>query len=92
MHVMKAKARIVLPKYCLEMKQSVILQMMMLSVGCGIIVSSCTTKYRDLTHAVCVVEWSENVKEAFFGDEIIVTIEKIGDSRRNITIEGWNDL
>ena len=42
--------------------------------------------------AVCVVEWSENVKEAFFGDEIIVTIEKIGDSRRNITIEGWNDL
>ncbi len=29
-----------------------ILQMMLLSVGCGIIISSLTTKYRDLTHAV----------------------------------------
>lgn len=37
----------------------VILQMIMLSVGCGIIVSSCTTKYRDLIHAVgfCMELW-----------------------------------
>lgn len=37
--------------------------------------------------AVCAVEWSENVEEAFFGDEIKVTIEKLGDSERKITIE-----
>ena len=36
--------------------------------------------------AVCVVEWSENVEEAFFGDEIIVTIAKLGDTEREITI------
>lgn len=38
--------------------------------------------------AVCAVEWSENVQDAFFGDEIRVRIEKIGDSQRKITIEG----
>ena len=38
--------------------------------------------------AVCAVEWSENVQDAFFGDEITVTIEKLGDSERKITIEG----
>ena len=38
--------------------------------------------------AICAVEWSENVKDAFFGDEITVTIEKTGDSSRSITIEG----
>jgi len=38
--------------------------------------------------AVCAVEWSENVEDAFFGDEIVVTIEKLGDSERRITIEG----
>ena len=38
--------------------------------------------------AVCAVEWSENVEDAFFGDEIVVTIEKLGDSERKITIEG----
>ena len=38
--------------------------------------------------AVCAVEWSENVKDAFFGDEIVVSIEKLGDTRRKITIEG----
>lgn len=37
--------------------------------------------------AVCAVEWSENVEDAFFGDEIRVTIEKIGDSERKIIIE-----
>ena len=36
--------------------------------------------------AVCAVEWSENVREAFFGDEINVTIEKISDCSRRITI------
>ncbi len=38
--------------------------------------------------AVCAVEWSENVKDAFFGDEIVVCIEKLGDTTRRITIEG----
>lgn len=38
--------------------------------------------------AVCAVEWSENVRDAFFGDEITVRIEKLGDTRRKITIEG----
>ncbi len=38
--------------------------------------------------AVCAVEWSENVRDAFFGDEITVSIEKLGGTRRKITIEG----
>ena len=38
--------------------------------------------------AVCAVEWSENVEDAFFGDEARVTIEKLSDSARKITIEG----
>lgn len=38
--------------------------------------------------AVCAVEWSENVEDAFFGDEIRVTIEKLGDAERKISIEG----
>ena len=35
---------------------------------------------------VCAVEWSENVPDAFEGDEITVRIEKTGDSERLITI------
>ena len=38
--------------------------------------------------AICAVEWSENVEDAFFGDEIRVTIEKLSDTGRKITIEG----
>ena len=38
--------------------------------------------------AVCAVEWSEKVRDAFFGDEITVAIEKLGDTRRKITSEG----
>ncbi len=38
--------------------------------------------------AVCAVEWSENVQDAFFGDEITVSIEKLSDTSRKITIEG----
>ena len=38
-------------------------------------------------NAVCAVEWSENVSDAFFGDEIRITIEKTGDTSRKITIE-----
>lgn len=38
--------------------------------------------------AVCAVEWSENVRDAFFGDEITVTIEKLSDNERRITVEG----
>ena len=38
--------------------------------------------------AVCAVEWSENVQDAFFGDEVVVRIEKLNDADRKITIEG----
>ena len=38
--------------------------------------------------AVCAVEWSEKVQDAFFGDEIRVRIEKCGETERTITIEG----
>ena len=36
--------------------------------------------------AVCAVEWSENVSDAFWGDEIVVRIEKTGEGERLITI------
>jgi len=35
---------------------------------------------------VCAVEWSENVSEAFEGDEIVVKIEKLSDTERKISI------
>ena len=38
--------------------------------------------------AVCAVEWSENVQDAFFGDEVVVRIEKLNYTDRKITIEG----
>ena len=41
--------------------------------------------------AVCAVEWSENVQDAFFGDEVVVRIEKLNDTDRKITIE-WAEL
>lgn len=36
--------------------------------------------------AVCAVEWSEKVEDAFFGDEIVVRIEKLDDTTRRISI------
>ena len=39
---------------------------------------------------VCAVEWSENVAEAM-EDPILVTIEKLGDEDRKITIERSED-
>ena len=50
--------------------------------------------WEDYIHrgAVCVVEWSENVESAFWGDEIRVFIEKTGDHSRKITIETEEDL
>ena len=41
--------------------------------------------------AVCVVEWSEKVQDAFFGDEITVRIDKLSDSERRISIESRQD-
>ena len=38
--------------------------------------------------AVCAVEWSENVAEAFDGDEITVRIAKTSDTGRRIEITG----
>lgn len=36
---------------------------------------------------VCVVEWSENVSDAFDGTETRVTLEKLSDTDRKITVE-----
>lgn len=40
---------------------------------------------------VCAVEWSENVADAMT-DAIIISLEKLGDEDRRITIEGGTDL
>ncbi len=40
---------------------------------------------------VCAVEWSENVEDAM-EDAIYVTIEKLGDEMRRITLEGGGKL
>ena len=40
---------------------------------------------------VCAVEWRENVDDAM-EDAIYVTIEKLGENARRITIEGGEDL
>ncbi len=40
---------------------------------------------------VCAVEWSENVADALEG-AILVSIEKIGEESRRITIEGGENL
>ena len=36
--------------------------------------------------AVCAVEWSENVEDAFYGDEVVVRFEKLGPTTRRIII------
>ena len=40
---------------------------------------------------VCAVEWSENVSDALEG-ALTVSIEKLGDTRRNIILEGGEYL
>ena len=40
---------------------------------------------------ICAVEWSENVEDAM-EDAICITIEKLGEDSRRITIEGGTDL
>ena len=40
---------------------------------------------------MCVVEWSENVSDALEG-ALTVSIEKLGDTRRNIILEGGEYL
>ena len=40
---------------------------------------------------ICAVEWSENVADAM-ENAIIVTIEKLGEESRRITIEGGSDF
>lgn len=42
-------------------------------------------------NAVCAVEWSERVEDAFTGTETVVRIEKLGDNERKIIIEGGMD-
>ena len=43
-------------------------------------------------NGVCAVEWSENVEDAFEGDEFIVSFCKTGPASREITIEGGNGI
>ena len=38
--------------------------------------------------AACAVEWSENVQDAFTGNEVTVRFEKLGADERRITIGG----
>ena len=40
---------------------------------------------------VCAVEWSENVEEAL-ENAVFVTIEKLGDDTRRITVTGGDNL
>ena len=40
---------------------------------------------------ICAVEWSENVADAMDG-AIVVTIEKLGEDSRKITLEGGPEL
>ena len=42
-------------------------------------------------NGVCAVEWSENVEDALEG-AVTVTIEKLGEDARRITIEGGDSL
>ena len=42
-------------------------------------------------NGVCAVEWSENVEDAM-EDAIFITIEKLGEDSRRITIEGGDFL
>ena len=42
-------------------------------------------------NGVCAVEWSENVSDAL-EDPIFITIEKLGEDSRRITIEGGENL
>ena len=42
-------------------------------------------------NGVCAVEWSENVEDAM-EDAIFITIEKLGEDARRITIEGGEFL
>jgi len=42
-------------------------------------------------NGVCAVEWSENVEDAL-ENPIIITIEKLGEDSRRITIEGGENL
>ena len=40
---------------------------------------------------ICAVEWSENVADAL-EDPMVITIEKLGEESRRITIEGGDSL
>ena len=40
---------------------------------------------------ICAVEWSENVDDAM-EDAVYITIEKLGEDSRQITIEGGDFL
>ena len=42
-------------------------------------------------NGVCAVEWSENVADAL-EEPIVITIEKLGEDSRRITIEGGDSL
>lgn len=37
---------------------------------------------------VCVTEWSENAREAFPADTVRITLKRLGDTERQIEVEG----
>ncbi|MBR2716483.1 MAG: tRNA (adenosine(37)-N6)-threonylcarbamoyltransferase complex ATPase subunit type 1 TsaE [Oscillospiraceae bacterium] len=39
-------------------------------------------------NGVCAVEWSENVEDAWEGDEVRITFRKLDETTREITVEG----
>lgn len=39
-------------------------------------------------NGICAVEWSENVADAFEGDEVVITFRKLSEVSREITVEG----
>ena len=41
---------------------------------------------------ICAVEWSENVASALPPESVRVVIERLDDSSRRITIEGWEEI
>lgn len=43
-------------------------------------------------NGVCAVEWSENVADAFEGDEYVISFRKTGPESREITMEGGKEI
>ncbi len=45
-----------------------------------------------LSHGNCIAEWSENIGDRLPADAVSVTIEKLGEDERRITIDGLDGI